>query len=292
MRKLINSFYLLCVVLAASCRPTPIDIEVPQQPPTITLSSATFSDRGVLVAAAYSANSLVNLEDSIENAEPGDLVNAMFVDSATVTIAEEGQNPVTLRQVAKGVYGSMDLNLTEGKKYHLTLTDNQKGIVVSSSTTFVRRPDVDTIFAQRTINGKDTVCKLNIRLNNVNPRDRFFVAYNTSGAIRSALNPNGLNLSSLNSFEPKRLELITGEQIQNGTLQKEILLKSANTDTLIVTVGKTDEHYFKYLDAYKRTGYLINQLTGEPINLPSNVTNGYGYFALYTPIRYTFDLNK
>ena len=77
-----------------------------------------------------------------------------------------------------------------------------------------------------------------------------------------------------------------------GELTQQYTLKLSPRDTLIVQVARIDEGYFKYLQTYKRTGYLINQLTGEPINLPTNIQTGYGYFAIYKPHRYVFALQK
>ena len=39
------------------------------------------------------------------------------------------------------------------------------------------------------------------------------------------------------------------------------------------------------------TGYLVNQLTGEPVNLPSNMSNGYGYFTMHSSKRVRVDMN-
>jgi hypothetical protein len=99
-------------------------------------------------------------------------------------------------------------------------------------------------------------------------------------------------MSSLQVFEPKRLELLTDADAKGDIIDKSFELLVSPSDTVVVTVGKIENHYFKYLDAYKRTGYLINQLTGEPINLPTNISGGFGYFSLFVPQRKVFNLKE
>jgi hypothetical protein len=50
-----------------------------------------------------------------------------------------------------------------------------------------------------------------------------------------------------------------------------------------VALSNIPKGYYEYLAAYKRSGNLLSQLTGEPVNLPTNVQGGYGYFALTKP---------
>ena len=102
--------------------------------------------------------------------------------------------------------------------------------------------------------------------------------------------PAGQNMSAMATFEPKQLELLQSNA--TAALSHSFTIKASAGDTLVVQVCRVDGGYYKYLQAYKRTGYLINQLTGEPINLPTNVQTGYGYFALCKPNRYVFDMKE
>ena len=63
-------------------------------------------------------------------------------------------------------------------------------------------------------------------------------------------------------------------------------------DSIAVILSHVTKGYFEFLNAFKKSGALINQLTGEPINYPTNVNNGYGYFNAYFPTTRIYDLNK
>ena len=54
-------------------------------------------------------------------------------------------------------------------------------------------------------------------------------------------------------------------------------------DTAVVMFSNISEEYFRFLDARARGGNIISSVTGEPINHPTNVQGGYGYFNTHNP---------
>lgn len=286
---------IFCVFTLAgfsACRPKPIDIAVPQQTGTITISSVALNDHTIALAAGYSINSLVDLQDSLENEDNNSIPKSLLLDSATVTISENGQMPVNLTRLSAGVFGSRDIKLQEGVKYTLSVADHKKNLAVTANTCFMPKPQLGKIVPEVIRNTSDSIIRLRVTLNDVKAGDHYFVFYNTAGNVRSDILGSGFSLSALRTFEPKHLELITAEGNANGNIDKTFTLSVKADDTISVTIGKIDGGYYKYLEAYKRTGFLINQLTGEPINLPTNVSDGYGYFSLYVPERQVFELAK
>lgn len=286
----INIIYAFVFLSLVGCKPGPLDIAIPQRPETITISSVALNDYTVAVAAGYSINSLVNLEDSLEQNDGQRIPKEMLLDSATVTISENGQIPFNLTQVSTGVYGSRDIKLKEGVQYTLSVIDHKKGIAVTSSTCFMAKPHVEKVYPEVIKSVTDTVTRLHVHLENVKAGDHYFVFYNTATDARANFMGSNMSVAALKTFEPKHLELLTADE--GDKLEKTLSLSVKSTDTLNVTIGKIDDAYYKYLAAYKRTGYLINQLTGEPINLPTNVNAGFGYFSLYVPERKVFNLKE
>jgi hypothetical protein len=285
-----NSTKLLSAIalfsLLTSCRPKPLNIEVPQKDHKLVVSASCISASTVLVAAAYSVTSLRNLEDTSQGNDP--VPQDLLADSAVVTIAGAGQLPDTLLQLSPGLYGSSTLHLQAGTRYTLTVVDRKKNAAATATTIYMPKAEIESITPEIIKNAADTVVKLHIRIKNVQPGDRYFMSYNTLAQAREVI---AQTLVSLQSFSPKRIELFE-EGVSGGTITKTLTLEAMPADTLVVHVGRVDEQYYKYLSAYKRTGYLINQVTGEPINLPSNLSDGYGYFALYSPERRVLDLKK
>lgn len=292
-----NSTILIALITLAftSCRkPKPVDIYVPQAKPRLVISSMALNEHAIILSAGYSIESMTKLEDSTNTGVPKELL----LDSGIVQITETGGQPYTLERISSGVYGSRSLHIKPGVNYTLTVTDPAKQLSIGATTQYTPAPSV----AESAVKfipgtGKDSILKISIAINDASANGFYFVCYNTAREIRknthlSLNNSLNQNFNAINSFEPKNIQLIEGENAIDGIVRQSFSTEAYANDTMIVQIAQVDEGYFKYLSAYKRTGYLINQLTGEPINLPTNIRTGYGYFSLYSPVRYAFDLGK
>ena len=253
----------------------------------LVVSAATTDEHTALVSAAYSINSLLSLEDTVNGANlPAD----MLLGNATLTLAGPNGKPDTLQYLADGLYGNRSLNLRPGATYNLDIYQPGKGLVATASTTYFPAPDIDTMLIKVDRTAQDTTITLTVKLGSVAKSDYYFVSYHSSVKGRKGGTSPDAMPATLASFSPKQLTLLSGEEMQQGSLVKTIPLTCRSNDTLLVHAAKIDKAYYDYLTMYKRSGALINQLTGEPINLPSNVVKGLGYFALSVPVRSVFYL--
>lgn len=286
----IKTFVSVAVLmpLLYSCTPKPLDIEVQQKPGNLTISSVAFGTQSVFVSAGYSVETGFNLADTSE--QNRSRITGMVVDSGIVTITELGQLPDTLRMCGSGLFGRTNLSLKPGAQYTLTVRDLKKGTAATATTTYLPAPSIERLQPEVIREGDVPAVKLHIKLNDIKPGEHFFIGYSTKTNIISSLTPLIAGMGSLQSFEAKQLELLNGSKAVNGVLEHTFTVDAVEIDTLTVQVGRIDEKYYKYLDAYKRTGYLLNQISGEPVNLPGNVNPGFGYFSLYTPYRTRFHL--
>lgn len=281
---------LLPLVLLFSCQPKPLEIEVKQSAPQLTLSSATPDEHTVLVSAGYSINSMVSLGDTVNGGKG--LPDDMLLEEGVVTLAAEGRTPDTLYPVASGLYANRNLQLEKNASYTLTVYDRRKGVSGMASTPYFPLPAIDSLVPEVTRRKGDTGVILHIKLPEAGADDFYFVSYNTAAAERELHRSPYALAATLAAFSPKQLTLLSTADVKNGCIRRVIPLSCKGTDTLLVHTGKIDKAYFDYLTAYKKSGSLINQLTGEPINLPSNVVSGLGFFSLSTPVRSTFYLKN
>ena len=286
------SFLAVASLLFASCRPEPLEIKVQQATGTTALSSICLDGESVYLSASYTLSSLRDVHDTTAADDGSGIPRDLLVDSATVTLSAPGQPIETLRMIRPGLFGCNDLRLVPGVNYTLTLTDLRKRTITTSTTTYIPRPQVDTIYPERIITGGDTVVRLHIRIRNAGAGSHFFASYRSLREVRQSAGSILLTAAGLRNFRTRQIELFNANALNNGTIDKVITLAEiAPNDSLLVQLGQVDRPYYNYLDAYKRSGALLNQLTGEPINLPTNVKTGYGYFALYEPVRHMWDLN-
>lgn len=287
------SFLLLSSVVLFSCRkPEPISIKLPQQKDVPVLSATMADDKSVVVTAGYSIGALTKVDEDGNN---DDIPRGLLVDSGMVRITNSDGQAYTLRQVSAGVFATNELQLTPGASYTLQVTDYKKGTNATATTVYMPQPQGSKVTpVYEGVRGGDTLYKLQVNIPDAQQGAQYFISYTTTRQLRETMKalslPASKKMSAIATLEPKQLELLQSNT--NGELNHAITIKVCTKDTLLVQVGRVDDGYYKYLQAYKRTGYLINQLTGEPINLPTNVKTGYGYFALCKPNRYVFDMNK
>ena len=287
------SLIAAAIILLAGCRPKPLDIDVPQTGGTLAISSACIDDHTVYLSAGYSVQSLARILDTTALKDGGGIPREMLVDSAIVTIRAEGALPDTLQMIAPGLFGSRKLRLVPGTRYTLFALDRKKGQTITAVTTYFPRAGIDSLVPELRPGSRDTIVRLQLRLRNATPGSQYFISYNTPEHMRQ----NGAKLpystSALYSFAPKQIELITAKTVgADGIFECAVPVKAAVRDTLFVQLGQIDGAYSDYLAAYKRSGALINQLSGEPINLPTNILKGFGYFSLYEPAIRVIDLRR
>jgi hypothetical protein len=54
-------------------------------------------------------------------------------------------------------------------------------------------------------------------------------------------------------------------------------------DTVAVVLANISEDYYRYLSVSLDSRNSVSFLISEPLNLPTNVQNGYGYFNMHFP---------
>ncbi len=290
----LKHFFVIPVLGAAmaGCKPDPIDIDVPQSASEMTISSITPDTHTLYVSAGYSISSMRRIADTSKIADYKELQQDMLIDSGLVLLRADGGQTDTLPEIGKGLYGRKDLDLQPGAGYTLIVEDRRKGKQASARTSFMPRPSVDTMSLHHTVQNGTTLNKLQLRLAQAQPGERYLVCYNTAAAMRMQQRPLQRNLSALYDFQPRRLEILRVPDTCRGPFETAITLQVNDNDTVLVQVSRIDGNFSDYLSAYKRSGSFFSQLSGEPVNLPGNVQQGFGYFAMYLSHSALFDLSK
>lgn len=287
-----NCWILTGLLLLAACRPKPIDIEVPQSTGAFSIASYCPNSHSIYVSATYSVSSMMRVLDTATLRELPQASKDVLMDSAIVSLQSPDGRLDTLRKLSPGIFSHNALHLLPGLQYTLRVIDRRTGKSATAATAYQPRPEVDTMYLYTQSQDADTSIRLHIRLKEVSRQAYYFVSYNSTRQARERTQPLPQSAQALRLFVPKQIALFTGSEVSGGSLEKDIALHVNARDTVIVQIGRADKAYYDYLAAYKRTGALINQLTGEPINLPTNIAGGYGYFALYHPVVALYNLNR
>ena len=279
-------------LLLTACIPEPLDIAPQPTTREVALASTVVDSSSLLLTATYSLNSLLNLDEEGPGQDPIGLVQSLVVDTATVLLSSAAGTD-TLRQIFPGIYGSYSLNLQPYQQYHLQVRDATHGTTVTSSCLYLPQAEVKELTPTVTRTAPDTTVHLRLSVQDDPPRaDYFLLSYTRTNPATVPSSLGGAKFSVLGADMEKKLELFTDAEVRDGQISRNFLLDAGSRDTLYVHVGRIEKGYYEFLTAYKRTGSILNQLTSEPITLPTNVQPGLGYFSLYDPTRAVFLLEK
>ncbi len=275
--------FLITTILFTNCT-KPIPINIPQQESKLVINSQLIPNQYIIVNVSKSFTSLKDLQGQ------DTFLNQLLVDHALVTI-NDGQVYDTLKAFGNGFYVSLNTNFINNKKYFIKVFDSISGLEASANTTIKNKIGLDSYTTEIINDGIDSVPYLNYTIkDNPNEKNYYFVSVTNNRDVTNSLGlPSNLvskiNANSIlflhNDSDADANGIITNKQSVFVDYQYQ------RGDTVTINIANIEEGYFKYLSAFKKNGNVITQLTGEPINYPTNVINGYGYFTGHTPSFYT-----
>lgn len=283
---------LSVVILITACTPKPLDIKVKPAQPKLVISSRVIPNKIILVSVTRSFSALENKENTDSLSQ--NFMDKILVKNAFVTVSYFGKTD-TLFKISDGLYGSLNTLLVTSGTYNLYAKDNDTGLEVSSGATMLPYYQFDSIQPKKIINPGDTVCKVYYELSDDPSSENYYVVNYVRKLNSGNSGPIDINQFFANgssSFETY-FDLLSDESFSNGKYKNDKILETVRPkDSIAVMVSNISRGYYEFLSAYKRAGNLFNTLTGEPINYPTNVNGGYGYFnAHYPQIKY-FDMKN
>ena len=279
-----NLVLLLIVGLMASCTPEPIDIELPQAPSKIVVSSQyaydTISQQNVLlVVLTKSFSALENNLPVIDST--GIHINPdLLVSGATVEVITP-QETITLTEGDQGMYYAVNFSYVPNQLVKLVVKDAQNNVLTEATTGTTQTKDFEYVGLQQ--KGANKFLNYAIK-DDPNISNWYLVNYFTKQQKDSVPNYNDPRYIAKKLTEQDvSFDIYSDADFVNGTLTVEKNLGVYNYDTVVVAISEVTQSHYQFLTAQKRYGKFINQLRGEIINFPTNVKNGYGYFSANNP---------
>ncbi len=292
MKVFIKTIPLWALVTFFACRPKPIDIEVNQASVKLVVSSRIIPNSIMVIALTRSFSAL-------EHKGQADSISAGFLDSvlvsnAIVTVSYMGKTD-TLYMIRPGIYGSINTLQYNYGSYSLHVKDIYTGLEATATTTLLPLVPFDTVRPYLVKNPGDTTAYLHYELTDDPAIENYYVVNYVKKLNSSNSNPLDIGqiFSNGNNAFQTYFDLLNDDSFSNGKYSLDKKLEGVNSrDSIAVSVSNISRGYYEFLSAYKRSGSLINQLTGEPINYPSNVENGYGFFNAHYPSIKVFDMKQ
>ncbi len=292
MRTISNVYLFVCMVVLCSCQPKSIEIDIPTPEQQMVVASHIIPSKIMIIGLTKSFSALES--DSKKDTMSQDFLNKILVDSAFVTISYLNKTD-TLFRVSPGIYASLNTLLNDNGVYTLRAKDLRTNKEIIATTTLLPQVVFDTIVPRLNVSGKDTIVHITYEFSDMPGIENYYVInyYVKTDSVKGGQ-------FDLNQFFGKgsnklltAFELFSDKEMPNGKMTVDLpLLEVKTSDSLVVTLSNISKGYYEFLTAFRKSGDPINLITGEPINYPSNVNNGYGYFNAYYPDVHFFDLKK
>ncbi len=286
--KNINRIYYLFIILLfvlQACEPKPLDMKIKTNKSKIVISPVfnSQSELGVLVTKSFSAN--ISMQK-----DPLDILNTCKIENVSVSLENNGVS--SNLQGINPVFVTNTISFRPYSQYTITVRNNSNGETVKATTTMLPQVSIDAISLNVSRKFMDTSLHLKIRLNENADVKRYYMAVFKLNQTRGAVSGKK---SILKQSLYNQVELFDNSNASNGKLVYEKTHHRSMTsfgadDSLVVEVSEVSEDYYRYLEIYRKTNSFINRLTGEPINLTSNVQGGMGFFFLLYPACREFEL--
>ncbi|MEM8485074.1 MAG: DUF4249 family protein [Bacteroidota bacterium] len=277
---------LFLSVLVTGCSIADLPVEVEPAASELVVSSIRVGDVAMLVTVSRSFSALsATSVDSLE----ADLINTLLVADALVTVSHP-MGTDTLFQVpdTPGVYTLIAPdNLQPYDLLTLSVVDFSSGQSIEAVTEWLPVATLDTVSLTEESDGDSTAFSLSYAFEDL-PGDNYYALYGYKIAegdsvdIEDPENP----LASLNTNELIFYRALLTDQAVDGAMLSgsELIFDDALASAdVFLTLAHISEGYFRFLDARQRTGGLISSLVNEPVNHPTNVRDGLGYFSAHLP---------
>lgn len=296
--------------LLYSCFPEPLEIDVPFHEPKLVVASQFLSDTGVIVTVTRSFSALS------DNYKPEkinlDFIARVFALNALVTIEHEGTTD-TLAYLGPGLYGKFSTHFSVNELCYLHIFDSATEMSVESQAVFLQKVNFDTVYALVEITPSDTIATLYYGFYDIPGLNYYMTTYykleeDDNPLILDDLfendlfsgifeNPDDLaNLNSMLNSLGKIGNVGLGTKLYCDTAFHSVYLADSFVvrhsdlqDSLAVAMANISPEYHYYLYLRSKAGTLYSQIMSEPINMNTNIDDGYGMFTTHAlDVRYIF----
>jgi hypothetical protein len=263
---------LLATLLLLSCLPEPLPVDdIPKLETKIVVSSQIIPNTGLVVFVSRSIGAL----DAGDDSDPENLVAQIAISDAVVTLSVN-DNLDTLQNLGNGLYGNIILDWQNNVGYTLTVNTTSLGSV-SAITRLLDFVSFNEVSATIFDNGFDSLAQISYRLTDPKGENYYMInvqRFRSSQELSSLVNPRIFT----RLFDDKAFD---GEE--KAETFNVLFQEFSEGDSIAVSMANISKSYYDFLKVRSDNRFSFVEFAGEPINYPTNVQGGYGFFNLHTP---------
>jgi hypothetical protein len=274
-------FALFMGLSACNLSPKPLDVDVDEAEQRLVISSFAIPPQEALFTITRTFSALLG-EDSID-IDNQDVASRVLVDSVFATLGHSGYID-TLFKLTPGVFGAIKTEQLEYEHYVLDVKDFKTGQTIHAQTQLLPTVPLEDVYPTQNLLPQLNEIIHSFRYAFLDPPGiaNYYLATYTNLSQQSQ-SGGGVG-GQLFNFNQTQFNVFSDQVNGDGVpIVYQSEYSGAVGDTIVVALSNITKEHYNYMAAYKRSGNLFSQLTGEPINLPTNVEGGYGFFAMILP---------
>jgi len=266
-------FPLLVFILGVlgGCIPDPLEVDnIPTLPSKLVISSQAVPGQGLGVMVSRSIGAL----EAGWGSDPQPLLEDIAVEDALVILEYDGQLDTLVHQAYGVYYGGEEV--VPGKTYLLRVSSPTLGEVHAEAVAPQVVPFA-SVSAELYKTGFDSLASVTYSL--IDPPEKNWYMINVQKISTTTEVERYLN--------PRVFTRLVRDDDFNGKQFSEtfdvIFHNYSEDDSVLVMMSNISEAYFHFLSMRNDSRYSLAGFASEPLNLPTNVQGGYGYFNLHIP---------
>jgi hypothetical protein len=269
------ALFFLCssLLMMSACLPEPLEVTgIPVAKPQIVVSTQIIPDQSVVVLLTKTFGAL----DASGDSDPMELLDQIAVNDAIVSISGP-QGTYELQPLDHGAYGGLIIPFEVGQEYELRVVSESLG-EVTAKTSVKPLITFDEIEAELYYTGfDDTLAQITYRLQD--PNDKNWYMLNVQEVERNEITDDLLNPGSFT-------RLLDDAEFETSNFQETFRVFPRDFipgDTIAVSLSNISKEYYDFINLRIDNRFSFVEYLSEPINYPSNVVGGKGFFNLYVP---------
>ncbi len=277
---------LFTILLLQACVPENLPISVQPDESKIAVASLVGPEEIVVVSLSKSFSAL-SAEDILDISD--NFIERLLIDRALVTLNYQGITD-TLENIGdiKGLYGTQLEIFEDYQVMELSVFDSTTSFSVSSRSVLQPPVAIDSISITRRDTTESLFTDVKLSFDDPPGVDNYYVLHMyqftpPEFTEEDSTNEGGLFFQGNNYLIFERIFTDRGAD-ENGRIKREdAIFFDSPVDSALVVLTNIDEGYYNFLEARGRSGGLISSLANEPVNHPTNINNGVGYFSAHQP---------
>jgi hypothetical protein len=266
-------FIVFIGIMLTACLPDPLEVEgLPIVKPEIVVSTQIIPDESLIVLLTRSFGAL----DASDDSDPLEVLDLIAVNDAVVTITGPSKTD-TLLFLGNGIYGGIFIDLVAGEEYSLEVVSASLGSV-SSTTKVLPQVQFEDLDAKLYFDGfDDTLAEVSYRIIDLPEKNWYMlnvVEVKADNVEQQLLNPRTFS------------RLIDDAEFQSpnyGEVFRVFPAEFDKGDTLAISMSNISKEYYDFVQMRLDNRFSLVEFLGEPVNYPSNIKGGKGFFNLYVP---------